>query len=120
MDRASIPVTMGLTAPIRANVGEASGTGTDISLDYKQTFMNGFWLTAMGNFTYATSEYRVYEEPNYDEPWRYRVGNPISQPIGYIAERLFIDDEEALRSEEHTSELQSLMRIPYAVFCLKQ
>src|SRR3546814_9988198 len=24
------------------------------------------------------------------------------------------------RSEEHTSELQSLMRIPYAVFCLKQ
>src|SRR3546814_1241921 len=23
------------------------------------------------------------------------------------------------RSEEHTSELQSLMRIPYAVFCLK-
>src|SRR3546814_7060585 len=28
--------------------------------------------------------------------------------------------EEALRSEEHTSELQSLMRISYAVFCLKQ
>src|SRR3546814_5821485 len=25
----------------------------------------------------------------------------------------------ALRSEEHTSELQSLMRISYAVFCLK-
>src|SRR3546814_2849455 len=27
---------------------------------------------------------------------------------------------EHLRSEEHTSELQSLMRISYAVFCLKQ
>src|SRR3546814_3606790 len=27
---------------------------------------------------------------------------------------------ERLRSEEHTSELQSLMRIPYAVFCLKK
>src|SRR3546814_8977203 len=26
----------------------------------------------------------------------------------------------AIRSEEHTSELQSLMRISYAVFCLKQ
>src|SRR3546814_5863950 len=26
----------------------------------------------------------------------------------------------AMRSEEHTSELQSLMRIPYAVFCLKK
>src|SRR3546814_6140187 len=27
---------------------------------------------------------------------------------------------EAPRSEEHTSELQSLMRISYAVFCLKK
>src|SRR3546814_9011106 len=29
-------------------------------------------------------------------------------------------DPAALRSEEHTSELQSLMRISYAVFCLKK
>src|SRR3546814_6013818 len=28
--------------------------------------------------------------------------------------------EEQFRSEEHTSELQSLMRISYAVFCLKK
>src|SRR3546814_9989108 len=28
--------------------------------------------------------------------------------------------ERAKRSEEHTSELQSLMRISYAVFCLKK
>src|SRR3546814_1399935 len=28
--------------------------------------------------------------------------------------------ESGLRSEEHTSELQSLMRISYAVFCLKK
>src|SRR3546814_2771927 len=28
--------------------------------------------------------------------------------------------ETTLRSEEHTSELQSLMRISYAVFCLKK
>src|SRR3546814_10434863 len=37
----------------------------------------------------------------------------------YIAgARWQIDDER--RSEEHTSELQSLMRISYAVFCLQQ
>src|SRR3546814_2971162 len=29
-------------------------------------------------------------------------------------------DRIAVRSEEHTSELQSLMRISYAVFCLKK
>src|SRR3546814_7614521 len=31
-----------------------------------------------------------------------------------------IIDRSAQRSEEHTSELQSLMRISYAVFCLKK
>src|SRR3546814_9084988 len=30
------------------------------------------------------------------------------------------NDQHHTRSEEHTSELQSLMRISYAVFCLKQ
>src|SRR3546814_3023671 len=35
-------------------------------------------------------------------------------------EQPFVDDVAALRSEEHTSELQSLMRISYAVFCLKK
>src|SRR3546814_5083406 len=30
-----------------------------------------------------------------------------------------VADEKVRRSEEHTSELQSLMRISYAVFCLK-
>src|SRR3546814_8517069 len=30
------------------------------------------------------------------------------------------DDKVAARSEEHTSELQSLMRISYAVFCMKK
>src|SRR3546814_5912392 len=29
-------------------------------------------------------------------------------------------EQAAVRSEEHTSELQSLMRISYAVFCLKK
>src|SRR3546814_1129985 len=35
-------------------------------------------------------------------------------------EQLSDDARLAVRSEEHTSELQSLMRISYAVFCLKK
>src|SRR3546814_9201268 len=37
-----------------------------------------------------------------------------------LARRLRILLEELIKSEEHTSELQSLMRISYAVFCLKK
>src|SRR3546814_6300682 len=36
------------------------------------------------------------------------------------ARRLITNDINVMRSEEHTSELQSLMRISYAVFCLKK
>src|SRR3546814_2830991 len=35
-------------------------------------------------------------------------------------EQITAISEEVTRSEEHTSELQSLMRISYAVFCLKK
>src|SRR3546814_6387918 len=40
-----------------------------------------------------------------------------------LAEKGHLDDiavDAVQRSEEHTSELQSLMRISYAVFCLKK
>src|SRR3546814_3269055 len=46
-------------------------------------------------------------------------GQPFNPPIGSadaIGSGLF----DPTRSEEHTSELQSLMRISYAVFCLKK
>src|SRR3546814_2260045 len=33
---------------------------------------------------------------------------------------VLVEERERGRSEEHTSELQSLMRISYAVFCLKK
>src|SRR3546814_9879659 len=74
---------------------------------------------------------------------RYLVGNqPLrlttDAPVGYLTQELAFRVEsdlhfflgpdepftgnvrESVRSEEHTSELQSLMRISYAVFCLKK
>src|SRR3546814_9882510 len=43
-------------------------------------------------------------------------------PLRVSLRELSVDllDGEDQRSEEHTSELQSLMRISYAVFCLKK
>src|SRR3546814_9178219 len=37
-----------------------------------------------------------------------------------LLDYMAVDYGGAVRSEEHTSELQSLMRISYAVFCLKK
>src|SRR5690606_4776827 len=98
MTRSSIPNTMGLTATPRANVGAASSKGVDMSLEYQKNWNQHFWTSARGNFTYATSQFEVYEEPTYQEPWRTRVGQSLNQAYGYIAERLFVDDEEAAGS----------------------
>src|SRR3546814_10309922 len=43
-----------------------------------------------------------------------------NKPSGPAVELLWGDSNAGNRSEEHTSELQSLMRISYAVFCLKK
>jgi len=105
MTRAFIPVTMGVlgststgNSDVKANLGEATGKGMDLSIDYSHHFNPNFWIQARGNFTYATSEFKVYEEPEYTEKYLSRVGWPLSQQRGYIAERLFGDDAEVANS----------------------
>src|SRR3546814_9392947 len=44
----------------------------------------------------------------------------ISGSGDFDARALTVEQAEVNRSEEHTSELPSLMRISYAVFCLKK
>jgi len=98
MDRASIPSTMGLQATPKANVGEVKSRSTDIQMDYSDYIGNDFFFSFRGNFTFARNRYEAYEEPVYAEPWLYRRGHSTSQRWGYIAERLFVDDEEVRSS----------------------
>ena len=105
MDRAQIPATMGLQAPIRANVGEASSKGFEFTIDYKDDLTSDLFVSARANFSYATSQYEVYEELDYVTaglPWRSRIGLNLSQPWGYIAERLFIDEADIANSPVQT------------------
>src|SRR3546814_2910765 len=50
------------------------------------------------------------------------VGDRAAPAFGgaRLADVAAVEDQPVVRSEEHTSELQSLMRISYAVFCLKK
>src|SRR3546814_7073051 len=83
--------------------GRATG-----SLDFEQTSADAFPRAdarlTINNFTRTTAAL-------------------VSEPVDInVAGKLLPDGGEvrAVRSEEHTSELQSLMRISYAVFCLKK
>jgi len=97
--RSDIPTTMGLQAITRANLGKAMGQGIDFSIDYQQNISNDFWVTGRVNFTYATTKYTEYEEvDNTETPWISKIGQPVSQQWGYVAERLFVDDNEVANS----------------------
>ena len=98
MQRADIPNTMGLQAAVYGNIGQAHSKGIDIQADYKQAWASGLWASARANFTYSTGKYDVYEEPTYPESYRQHAGRSIRQTWGYIAERLFVDDEDAANS----------------------
>src|SRR3546814_9843338 len=62
--------------------------------------------------------------------WHYRYNLSLTEtrlkdsalPSDFVAQSVYVSfsDDQVLRSEEHTSELQSLMRISYAVFRLKK
>src|SRR3546814_7527850 len=49
-----------------------------------------------------------------------RIGRNTRDPGQAAVDRADRDAAPVVRSEEHTSELQSLMRISYAVFCLQK
>src|SRR3546814_6085331 len=58
----------------------------------------------------------IFEPPRQEN--RAECGDQQAGQSGEQAEPDIVDQRR--RSEEHTSELQSLMRISYAVFCLKK
>lgn len=60
--RAHIPSSMGLSAGVSANIGEASSRGIDLSANYSYIANKDFWIKGMGNFTLAKGRYEVYEE----------------------------------------------------------
>lgn len=96
--RSSIPTTMGLEADIFANFGNAESKGLDLQMDYKATIGKGAFIQGRGNLTIASSKYTKYEEPQYAESYRYLTGQTLGRARGYIAERLFVDDNEAANS----------------------
>src|SRR3546814_3676356 len=86
----------------------------------------------LGSWHWELTNSRTRDRSKFDGPGGFDpelVGNALMAANPNVALNVFTGDGTApatheflttLRSEEHTSELQSLMRISYAVFCLKK
>ncbi len=100
MSRDYIPSTMGLTTTISSNLGEVDSKGIDLSIDYNKAFNSGLILSGRGNFTYSTNEVLINGEPDYTYDYLSRIGYPVNQAWGLLAERLFIDQADIDNSPE--------------------
>src|SRR3546814_5641748 len=98
-------------------------TRTDTLFPYT-TLFRSLWLecnAAELNGVSFTKGCYVGQENTARMNWRQKVNRRlVVVPIAEADEKRQVIAYPELRSEEHTSELQSLMRISYAVFCLKK
>lgn len=103
--RSAVPTTMGLLASAVANVGVSESKGVDFQADYSKSLNSKTWMQVRGTLTYATNKILVYDEPSYPAGTAYlsRVGHPINQQLGFIAERLFTDDIEVANSPDQSA-----------------
>src|SRR3546814_2167746 len=89
----------------------------DFSAYYAVSCLDSSWPTDPGEHLDAAGSAATraprFGEAIVNDYLRCAVWPTDADPLGAIT-------AEGTRSEEHTSELQSLMRISYAVFCLKK
>src|SRR3546814_4602570 len=93
-----------LTESRHAIVDNQSGVTRDRHYGFSEWIGKPFTVIDTGGFV-------AHSEDVFEKAIREQVHNAIEEATVL----LFV-----VRSEEHTSELQSLMRISYAVFCLKK
>ena len=97
--RGYIPVSVGIentaTSNLEANLGIATSQGIDLNVNYTQSINKDLTISMLGNLTVTSNKVVYTEEPQYPDSYEFRKGQPINQPFGYIAERLFVDDKEA-------------------------
>src|SRR3546814_2685943 len=96
-------------------IADARGLGSDLTGElvvYIQTGPNP--MTAEAWSTYTADAGWTLNTPRQSQ---FDVLNVLGSPYVGTGEFTYHDDSLGYRSAEHTSELQSLMRISYAVLC---
>src|SRR3546814_3575408 len=101
----------GDTAPEIWMLGSSS-YGAQVAAHFGLPYSFAWFFTNGRGGQEALDLYRIHYRPSVRHP-----GSVAGICVWALAAGT---EEEAQRSEEHTSELQSLMRISYAVFCLKK
>src|SRR3546814_2225070 len=119
----ALPVFDGDGIVGRLIAGRLAGVESPVKVDSPQFYVH--WQLRAGSRTTLPAEYSeraVYVARGDVEVagQRIDVGSMAVLAPGKAATIVALGDAVVMRSAEHTSELQSLMRISYAGFCLKK
>src|SRR3546814_1680063 len=101
-------------------VGGLSGSGDEALYSFEAEAGSVLSIMTYGGTGNVSMYVSLGEEPTPEsnDSWSTRRGN--SETVRFFAPEAGTYFIKLTRSEEHTSELQSLMRSSYAVFCLKK
>src|SRR3546814_5404221 len=100
---------------------EATAIFRDEVRDPEKTIPRATYLAiAMLTIFYTVGSWAFIQALGEADAVRTIAAHPSTAFFDMVARYLGTVGYHSVRSEEHTSELQSLMRISYAVFCLKK
>ncbi|WP_299103179.1 TonB-dependent receptor [uncultured Alistipes sp.] len=98
ISRASIPDFSGFSGmTIYANMGEMDNKGFDANIEYSDRF-GDFGLRLYGNVSYTNNKIVFQDEAPARYDYMMSTGTQFGEFKGYIAEGLFVDDEQIARS----------------------
>ncbi|MDR0332762.1 MAG: TonB-dependent receptor [Dysgonamonadaceae bacterium] len=101
LERQGLAGLVGITTVPYVNVGRMTSQGFDGSMQYNQR-VGSVNLSAMGTFTYTHTEILDNDQPDWNYPYRNRIGRPHGQPWGLVALGLFESEEDIANSPRQT------------------
>lgn len=117
--RSSIPSYLGSSGiDIYGNFAAVDNWGVDLSVDYGKQITRDFFMAFKGTFTFARNKVVEYDEPFGIRIARSKIGKPVHQLFGYVADGLYRDEEDIANSP--TSTLGSIAIAPGDIKYLDQ
>ena len=103
IERASISPIAGYSdLSIFANMGEMNNKGIDGSIEYNDNIGKDITLRLFGNFTYSKNKIVFQDEPKRSLAYQQGTGHSFGEFTGYIAEGLFVDQNDIDASPKQT------------------
>ncbi len=103
LQRGTVPEFVGLTSSPYGNLGIVNNAGIDISLQQNNVVLTrNVKLGLRGSFTYARNKLIQNDQPLQKYPWQNASGQATLAQFGYVAEGLFTDSADILKSPQQT------------------